>query len=38
MSDKQAARLDDHVDGPHDFDFFLGELAGQESQARRPAG
>jgi hypothetical protein len=25
MSDKQAARLDDHVDGRHDFDFFLGE-------------
>jgi hypothetical protein len=25
MSDEQAARLDDHVDGRHDFDFFLGE-------------
>ena len=22
---KQSARLDDHVDGRHDFDFFLGE-------------
>ena len=25
MSDEQAGRLDDHVDGRHDFDFFLGE-------------